>query len=44
MNIEKNMNKFQDKLSIYACPDSKAIRLKEEKNDIRTPFLEILIE
>ena len=38
MNIEKNMNKFQDKLSIYACPDSKAIRLKEEKNDIRTPF------
>ena len=38
MNLEKNMTKFDGKLSIYATPDSKAIRLKEEKSDFRTPF------
>lgn len=38
MNYKDNMIKFQDKLSIYACPDSKAIRLKNEESDFRTPF------
>ena len=38
MNYKDNMIKFQDKLSIYACPDSKAIRLHNEDADFRTPF------
>lgn len=38
MNIDKNMIKFDTGLSIYACKDSSAIRLKEEENDFRTPF------
>lgn len=36
--IEKNMNKYNDKLSIYACKNEEAIRIEKEKNDIRTPF------
>lgn len=38
MNIDKNMVKFDTGLSIYACRDSSAIRLKDEENDFRTPF------
>ena len=38
MDYKDNMIKFQDRLSIYACPDSKAIRLKNEESDFRTPF------
>ena len=38
MDIEKNMNKFENNLSVYACKNSSAIRLIKEKNDFRTPF------
>ena len=38
MNIYNNMNKFEKNLSIYACKNSEAIRLKEEKSDFRPPF------
>lgn len=38
MSIEKNMNKFEKGLSIYACKNSDAIRFVNEQNDIRTPF------
>lgn len=38
MDYKDNMNKFQDRLSKYACPDSKAIRLNDEVPDFRTPF------
>lgn len=38
MNYKDNMIKFKDGLSIYACPDSKAIRLHNEDADFRTPF------
>ena len=38
MNIYNNMNKFENNLSIYACKNSEAIRLKEEKSDFRPPF------
>ena len=38
MDIEKNMKKYDDKLSVYACKDGSAYRLKGEKEDFRTPF------
>lgn len=36
--VEENMNKYNDKLSKYACKDSEAIRLKKENEDFRTDF------
>lgn len=36
--IEKNMNIKNKYLSSFACKDSDAYRLKDEKEDIRTPF------
>lgn len=36
--IEKNMNKNNNNLSIYACKNEEAIRIVEEKNNIRPPF------
>ena len=37
--IKNNMNKFDNNLSPYACPNSEAIRLiEEDDNDIRTPY------
>lgn len=36
--VEKNMNKYNSNLSIYACKNGDAVRIKEEKNDIRPPF------
>ena len=36
--ISQNMNKFEDNLSPYACPNSKAVRLSKETTDIRPPF------
>ena len=36
--ITKNMNKFEDNLSPYACKNSAGIRFKKEKDDIRTSF------
>ena len=38
MDVVKNMNKFEGRLSKYACKDSDSLRFKEEKEDIRTPF------
>lgn len=36
--IIENMKKHNQNLSKYACPDEKAIRLSETKNDFRTSF------
>ena len=36
--IEKNMNIKNEYLSSFACKDRDAYRLKDEKEDIRTPF------
>jgi len=36
--VEKNMNKYEDNLSVYACKNSDAVRLLAEKEDIRPPF------
>ena len=38
MGIIENMNKYEKNLSKYACKNSEAIRIKDEENDIRTPF------
>ena len=38
MDLKKNMEKHNFGLSSYACFDNDAIRLKEEKEDFRTPF------
>lgn len=36
--LYKNMNKFEENLSNYACKNSEALRLKNEIDDFRTPF------
>lgn len=38
MDILKNMSKHNDGLASYATKDVEAYRLKDEENDIRTPF------
>lgn len=38
MDIYQNMNKFENQLSVYACKNSEAERLKSEKEDFRPPF------
>ena len=38
MIIKNNMNKYEANLSKFACKNSDAYRLKEEKEDIRPPF------
>lgn len=38
MNIYKNMNKFEDNLSKYACKNSESLRLNFEKEDIRPAY------
>lgn len=36
--IIENMKKHNKDLSVYACKDESAFRLKKESNDMRTPF------
>ena len=38
MDILKNMNKFEEGLSKYACKNSDSLRFKVESDDIRPPF------
>ena len=38
MDILKNMNKFEEGLSKYACKNSDSLRFKAELDDIRPPF------
>ena len=38
MNIKKNMNKFENNLSKYACKNSSAERLIIQQEDFRPPF------
>lgn len=43
-DIKIEMNKHNSLLSDFACSDDKAEYLKPYEEDIRPPFLEILIE
>lgn len=38
MDVNKNMAKHNDLLALYATKDTDAYRIKEENDDIRTPF------